>query len=255
MRLRYPVDAGTGARGTCAHSRTKTIDYRDERTAKTMSTTFRRMTAFLPAVALLLCSSAALAIDATDFTISCDTFLKGTAKFKPALTDTQCRQGESEVISVEGTVTSCTVGGGAPATFKIASGAVKGRITAPDCTCNIGLGPGFHPVTSGTLSVKWKVAEGSDPIDDKTSVLTFSPGTQIDINLLSPGGVFTGTYGVVALTGGDTGVTGSFQGTDGGMGSSLAGVTAESVNLLFERCQDPDGLEKVTFAFLNLVLQ
>jgi hypothetical protein len=213
------------------------------------------MTAFLPAGALLLCSSAALAIDATSFTISCDTFLKGTAKFKPGLTDTACRQGQSEVISIEGTVTSCTVGGGAPATFKIASGTVKGTITASDCTCNIGLGPGFHPVTSATVSVKWKVAEDSDPIDDKTSVITFSPGTQIDVNLLAPGGMFTGVYGVFALTGGDTSVAGPFQGSDGGMGASIAGVTSESVNLLFDRCQDPKGLEKITFAFVNLVLQ
>jgi hypothetical protein len=59
---------------------------------------------------------------------------------------------------------------------------------------------------------------------------------------------------VFALTG-DSSVSGSFQGSDGGMGSSIAGVTSESVNLLFDRCQDPKGLERITFAFVNLVLQ
>jgi hypothetical protein len=218
-----------------------------------MKTTLRSVL-LLPAGALLLCSSAALAIDATSFTISCDTFVKGKAKFKPALAITACRPGVSEVISLEGTVTGCTVGGGAPATFKIASGAFKGTITAPDCTCNIGLGPGFHPVNSASLSVKWKVAEGSDPIDDRTSVLTFIPGSQIDVDLLVPGGLFTGVYAIFALTG-PTSVTGSFQGTDGGASSSIAGVTSESVNLLADRCGDKKGVEGITFGFANLVLQ
>jgi hypothetical protein len=218
-----------------------------------MKTSLRRLTVFLPASALLLCSSAALAVDATNFTITCDTFVKGKAKFKPGLTDRACRPGVSEVISIEGTVTGCTVGGSAPATFKIASGTVKGTITASDCTCSIGLGPGFHPVNSGMLSVKWKVAAGSDPIDDRTSVLTFSPGAQIDVGLLLPE-MFTGIYAVFALTG-ETSVTGSFQGTDGGTSSSFAGVTSESVTVLDNRCRDPKGVEGITFAFVNLVLQ
>ena len=50
-----------------------------------MKITLRTMTAFLPAGALLLCSSAVLAIDATNFTITCNTFVKGTAKFVSVL--------------------------------------------------------------------------------------------------------------------------------------------------------------------------
>jgi hypothetical protein len=219
-----------------------------------MKITLRRMTAFLPAGALLLCSSAVLAIDATSFTITCNTFVKGTAKFKPALSDTPCPQGGSEVMSLAGTLTDCTIGGGAPTTFKIASGSVKGTITAPDCTCNIGLGPGFHPLTSGALSVTWKVAKGSDPIDEKTSLITLSPGTQINVDLLIPGGAFTGAYGVVALTAGLS-VTGSFQGSDGGVTSLIAGATSEDLGLLHDACGDPKGLKGISFAFLNAVLQ
>jgi hypothetical protein len=210
------------------------------------------LTRVLVAGALLLCASAAFAVDASMFTITCNTFLKGSGKFKPALTPTACATGVSEVISIKGTVSDCTVGG-APATFKIASGSVKGTITTNDCTCS-GIGIGLHPITAGALTVTWKTASGSDPIDNKTSLIALSAAAKIDANVLIPGGNFTGIYGTFALHGSGIGVTGSFQGSDSGTMSSLAGVTSESATLLLANCNG-SGLKGFTFGFADAVLK
>src|SRR5262245_57383920 len=77
------------------------------------------MAAVLPASLLALSSIASAAtVDCQNFTITCNTFTKGTAKFKPALnaaaavgTCPTSIPANLENISIKGTVSDCTVGG------------------------------------------------------------------------------------------------------------------------------------------------
>jgi hypothetical protein len=110
---------------------------------------------------------------------------------------------------------------------------------------------------SGALTVTWKVAKGSDPIDNKTTLIALSSAAQIDAGLLAPGGNFTGIYGTFALHGAGIGVTGSFQGNDSGTTSSIAGATTESAIALVTLCSDPlgKGLKGFTFAFADAALK
>src|SRR5262245_12091580 len=90
----------------------------------------------LPASLLAFCS-AANAVDCTNASIVCNTFTKGSAKFKPVLStgalNTCAAGGGTESISIKGTLSDCTVTGAAGVV--VISGSVKGTLYTGDCTC------------------------------------------------------------------------------------------------------------------------
>ncbi len=189
-------------------------------------------------------------VDVSNGTITCNTFLKGSSKFKPALSNAACPAGVNETIQIKGSLSDCTVDATtAGAGVVIAGGSVKGTITTSDCTC-AGLGPGDHPIISGSLITSWKTASGSPKISPTSS--TLNAGANIHAGVSIPPAPFSGAiYGVFSLSGTGVGVTGAFTGGDGGAGSVTAGASTESAATLIGECTGAapykPGLKVLTF--------
>ena len=221
----------------------------------------------LPASVLAFCSLAsAAAVDCTNATIVCNTFLKGGAKFKPALNavalntcpDPITLAPRTETISIKGTISDCTVTGAGA--VKVISGSVKGTIYTGDCSCT-GLAapqPFVAPPAGkfNQLVTSWKF--------DTTAADVCMPGQKAStLNLATGGNVTSGpfiasaanpNFGASAIYGSFslnpptvTGVTGIFQGGDAGATSTTSGATSESLNSLFTTCAGPKGLKGITF--------
>jgi|GEM_PF-5063459 len=220
--------------------------------------------AFLP-VGFLVFQTVAAAVDCTNATIVCNTFTKGSAKFSPALKVGQpCPASGVEKITLKGTISDCTVSGAMGVT--VLSGKVKGELYTNNCDCS-GLALTNVPIATpppnkqNALITTWKFAPGAacDP-GQVSSTLTLTPGTSTIYNPgpWSPGLPFniTALYGRFNLSGAGVGVTGIFQGTSGGTGSSTTGTTTESVSTIIGTCStNPAGLKGFSFGQADVSLQ
>ncbi len=224
--------------------------------------------AFLP-IGLLVFQTPAVAVDCTNATIVCNTFTKGSAKFKPALNAAAglgtCPQSPTgiEEIKIKGVLSDCTVTGASGVT--VLSGSVKGTLYTNDCSCAglavptvlIATPP---PNKQSALVTRWKFAPGAacDP-GQVSSTLTLTPGTSTINNPgpWSPGPPFnpSALYGKFNLSGAGVGVTGIFTGGTGGTGSSTTGTTTESVVSIISTCTGPTGLKGFSFGQGDVSLQ
>jgi hypothetical protein len=224
-----------------------------------MRTKIWLMAAIVPVGLLVVSSTASAAVvDCTNATVVCNTFLKGSSKFKPVLSNVACPAGTSETIAIKGTISDCTVSG-APG-VKILSGSVKGTIITGDCTCG-GLNPGDHAITSGSLTTSWKydstatsTCDPNVPAGSKASVLNAGANIHAAIQI-APAPYSGAVYGQFALSGTGVSVTGPFQGGDGGASSVTVGTSTESASTLIGNCLGPKGLKVLTFGQAQTQLQ
>jgi hypothetical protein len=178
-------------------------------------------------------------VDATHYKITCDTLLKGSAKFKPPLhlggTTTPA------LTQVKGTLSGCTAtpDGTNPA-VTVVSGGVSGVINGANNDCLALLGPS---TATGTLTIKWKTS-GDQKMTSSTTVITITSG-DISGGTATPFGD-SATYGQFNIN--NTTQTGPFGGPSGtGAASFTKSLTAEGLTSLGAQCGDPvKGLKQVT---------
>jgi hypothetical protein len=167
-------------------------------------------------------------VNATNYTATC-TGISGSLSFNPPLTIAGGAV-SPETVKTKASFSGCTAtptAGGASVSITKAS--ITGTITIASSshTC-MGLSTG---AATGNSTVKWTT---SPKLSSGSSVA--SPGTRSG----GPGGdgsiVFSSDY---------SGVTGSFEGTDGGASSSTTAQTTESFSSILATCETAKGLKKV----------
>jgi hypothetical protein len=190
----------------------------------------------------LLVSTGAFAqtVDATHYTIVCDTFSKASAGFKPSLVIGGALTPES--VKLKGTLSGCTAtpdGSNPPIT--VVSGSVSGLLTGGTNDCLSLLGPSM---AAGTITIKWKVASPVK-LTSATTTITVTSG---DIS----GGTSTpfadaASYGSFSIS--STTQTGPFGGPSGtGAASFTKALTVEGVTNLGSQCAPGGkGLKAVNF--------
>jgi hypothetical protein len=184
---------------------------------------------------------AAEPVDASTYKAHCNTVI-GKISFKPGL-----KTGGSETSvtgKVKVTLDGCTAtpsAGGAAVTIQ--SGALSGKLTGTsnDCTTLLNGGP-----LTDSLKIKW---ETTPKLLENSSFLTLSA---LSFEFFVAPFPFSGTYGAFRLS--VSGVTGSFQGLDGGAGSFTQGTTGQDVNALLNACGG-NGLKVINFGFGDVTLQ
>ena len=224
----------------------------------------------LPIGVLACCSTAAATVvDCNTLTITCTTFQKGSAKFKPTLstastngTCTTSTPPNTEAISIKGTLTDCFV---SDPNVKVVSGAVKGTIYTGDCSC-AGLGNASNPIVApppgkfNQLVVAWKFDSASPNTcmtGQKSSTLGQVAGTAaISQSTFNPGPPFSplALYGRFSLGGPGTGVNGNFAGSDTGQSSVLVALSTETATFLVSTC-NAKGVKAITFGVADAELK
>ncbi len=167
-------------------------------------------------------------VDATHYTVNC-TGVSGSFKFNPPLTIGGGAV-SPETIKTKASFSGCTAtptAGGASVSITEAS--IKGTITiaSSNHTCT-GLSSG---TATGDSTIKWKT---SPKLSSGSSVV--SPGTR-------SGG--PGADGSIVFSTDYSGVTGSFQGTDGGASSSTTAQSTTSFSSILATCETAKGLKEV----------
>jgi len=188
--------------------------------------------------------AAAAKVDATNYTVSCDTLIKGAVQFKPTLT--LSGGGGATATTIKGTLEGCnaTPNDSNPAVTVI-SGSVKGLVTAPDNGCLSLLGPSS---ATGTITITWKTVPA---LTNAKTVITINNGN-ISGGTITPFGD-SATYGKFDISG--TSQTGAFGGPSGtGAASFTHSLTVEGVNTLTASCSGAKGLKGVTLGSTELSL-
>jgi hypothetical protein len=242
----------------------------EERRSEIMRTNWLKA-AILPIGVLALCSTGnAAVVDCNPLTITCTTFQKGGAKFKPLLTSasalgtcTTSTPPNTEAISIKGTLTQCTT---SSPNVKVISGAAKGTLYTSDCSC-AGLAAASNPIVTpppgktNALVVSWKFDPSSTDTcqsGQKSSTLGQLAGTAaISQGPFNPGPPFAGGafYGKFSLGGPGTGINGIFQGGDVGATSVLVALSTEDVFFLTGTCGSAKGLKGITFGVADSELK
>jgi hypothetical protein len=173
-------------------------------------------------------------LNANDYTVNCDTLLKGSVGFAPPLSLTGTAT--SDQIKIKGTVTGCvaTPSSGNPA-VTVLSGSVSGLITGSSNNCTSLLGPS---TATGTITIKWKTVPA---LITASTVITVGSGS-ISGGLSAPF-ADSAQYGAFNITG--TTQTGAFSGTDGGASSFTHSLTVQGFNYLGAACQAPAGMKAI----------
>jgi hypothetical protein len=182
--------------------------------------------------------AAAPPIDATNYTVSCDTITGGVVGFKPALL---LGGSTPSAASIKGTLSGCSAtpaGGGDPVT--VVSGSVKGTLNTSTNDCLSLLGPSS---ATGTITITWKVGTGQKLTNNKT-VITVSNGN-VSGGTSNPFSD-SATYGLFNISG--TSQTGAFGGASGtGAASFTNALTVQGVGALTPQCTSPSkGLKGIT---------
>ena len=127
----------------------------------------------------------------------------------------------------------------------IDSGSVSGKLTSSSNSCTV-LAGGGSPA-SGTLKTKWK---STPKLLDNSSTETVSG---LSFSFFFPPPPFKGTYGAFLITA--SGVTGSFQGSDGGSSTFGQGASGQDVGALLTACASAKGLKVINFGIGDNTLQ
>jgi len=184
-------------------------------------------------------------IDATNYTVSCDTLTKGTIGFKPSLAIPGGAVAES--TKIKGTLSGCTAtpsGGGMPVT--VTSGSVSGLLTSNSNSCTALLGPS---TATGTITIKWKTVQ---KLTNATTTITVASGT-VAGGTATPFGD-AATYGTFTISG--TSQTGPFGGPSGtGAASVTKSLTVQGVGALTALCTSATGLKAANLGPTEVNLQ
>jgi len=187
-------------------------------------------------------------VDATHYTITCDTLSKGTIGFKPSL----LIPGGAvplESTKIKGTLSGCvaTPDGANPA-ITVTSGSVSGLLSSTSNSCTALLGPS---TASGTITIKWKVASPVK-LTNATTTITVASGN-VAGGTLAPFGD-AATYGMFTISG--TTQTGPFGGPSGtGAASVTKAVTVQGESALAAACVSTAGLKAANIGSTDLNLQ
>ena len=179
---------------------------------------------------------AAGGVDATHYTITCDTLSKGTAGFVPSL---RLPGGPmTETIKLKGTLSGCsaTPDGSNPA-VQVISGSVSGLLTGNTNSCTSLLGP---TATTGTITIKWKTVPA---LLESATVITLTSG-DVSGGTTTPFSPDTASYGLFTISG--TTQTGPFSGPSGtGAASFTKALTVQGAVGLANTCASAHGLKSV----------
>jgi len=187
-------------------------------------------------------------VDATHYTIVCDTLSKGTIGFKPSL----LIPGGTvplEQTKIKGTLSGCTAtpDGTNPA-ITVVSGSVSGLLNGTTNSCTGLLGP--SPAT-GTITIKWKVASPVKLLNATTTITVASGNT---VGGTSPVFGDSAMYGSFTISG--TTQTGPFSGPSGtGAASVTKAVTVQGEGALAAACVNIKGLKAANLGPTELKLQ
>ena len=186
-------------------------------------------------------------VDATHYTIACDTLNKGSLGFKPSLLIPG--GAASELIKLKGSLAGCTAtpDAGNPA-ITVVSGSISGLLTGSTNSCTSLLGPSD---AAGTITIKWKVAA---PIQllNATTTITVASG-HIAGGTLTPFGD-TASYGMFTVSGAPQ--TGPFGGPSGtGAASVTKALTVQGAGGLAALCTSTTGLKAANLGPTELLLQ
>ena len=208
--------------------------------------------ALFASVSFLFAGSGARAactkVDATNHTVTCNSFVLASAGFTPALTT--AGGGGNPAIKVKGTLYGCV--DNTDSNLKIQSGAVSGTLTGTagnSCLTLLG-----STGVTGSLTVKWKATATSTDCF-LSNVTTLTPNT-INGTTFGPSGNITGTYGAFQIPGASPPtVTGAYSGTDGGATSTVFSTTTEDIGALVAFCNATTGLKTAHLGLTSLTLQ
>ncbi len=182
-------------------------------------------------------------LDASHYTVSCDTMTKGTVGFVPALT----LAGTSpEAVKIKGALSGCTAtpDGSNPA-VQVLSATVSGALTGGTNSCLSLLGPS---TATGTITIKWKTVPA---LLNATTTITINSGN------VSGGTAFpfsdAAAYGNFSISG--TTQTGAFGGPSGtGAASFTKALTVQGVSGLTPACTSATGLKGVALGSTEVFL-
>lgn len=177
-------------------------------------------------------------VDASHDTVTCDTILKGTAGFKPALNGTG---GLPTVITIKGSLAGCTTN---DSNITSISGSIKGTLNAPDNNFLTLLGPSS---ATGTITITWKTVPA---LVTKTTTITIASGNIVGATN-SPFGD-SATYGQFNISG--AAQSGSFGGNNNGASSFTHAITVEDAGYLLAQGSGAKGLKAVTLGSSELSL-
>jgi hypothetical protein len=203
---------------------------------------FRKIAILSTAVALsaglLLTGSAVHAsgtpIDASHYTVVCDTMHKGAMTFSPALVT----NGTSTVkVQIKGTVSGCEGGAAGQPAVTVLSGTISGSLIggANNCASLTGTSP-----IGGYLTVTWKTVP---PLKNPKSTITVAP-FETSASLQVPFNDFTENreFDMANVT-----VNGAFAGVDGGKGSFAHILSTEGFDGMYGVCATASGLKGLSF--------
>jgi hypothetical protein len=190
---------------------------------------------------------AAGTIDATHYTVSCDTLSKGSVGFKPALFFGGAAPSSTKL---KGTLSGCvaTPDGTNPAVTVI-SGSVSGLLTTPNNDCGGLVGPS---ATTGMITIKWKTTPA---LANATTTITVASGN-VSGGTAAPLPPDTAQYGLFTISG--TSQTGAFGGASGtGALSTTRALTVQGIINLATNCAPPPakGLKAVNLGPTSIILK
>jgi hypothetical protein len=189
-------------------------------------------------------ASAAGTLDATNYTVKCDTLTKGRVGFAPPL---KLGGALPETTKVKGSLSGCVATpapGGDHVT--VLSGSISGLITGGTNDCLSLLGPS---AATGTITIKWKTVPA---LINATTVVTLSAGT-VSGGTANPFLPNTATYGKFTIFGASQ--TGAFGGPSGtGAASSTTALTTQDINVLGAQCAAITGMKAVNLGVTTVSL-
>jgi hypothetical protein len=187
-------------------------------------------------------------VDATHYTITCDTLSKGTIGFKPSL----FLPGGAvplESTKIKGTLSGCTATpDGANPAITVVSGSVSGLLSGTSNACTSLLGPS---TTTGTITIKWKVASPVKLVNATTTITVASGNTVGGTSAVFGDSAMYGSFTISGTT-----QTGPFGGPSGtGAASVTKALTVQGESALAAACVSTAGLKAANIGPTELNLQ
>jgi hypothetical protein len=192
--------------------------------------------------------------DNTNDTVHCETVIKGSLKFKPALNNVD--QGPA-LIKVSGTLGACTSPSHPALVFPEGKSKFKGLLTSPTSGCLGLLGPSG---ATGDLTFTFNATDGpgGPGLLLKTTVLHIPAGGSLGGTVAVGGGTY-GQFGLGTPNGaGALSLTsGGFTGGNGGATSGGLVVTQQAVGSLGTACAlaPPLGIKAINIGLAQIDLQ
>ena len=183
----------------------------------------------IAATGSLASAKAAPPVNATTATVTCSG-ISGTAKFSPAVTESETAGSAS--ITIKAKLTGCTTSDGVTVTGAGVSGTLTTTRTAGENGC-VALAGGSD--ATGPLTTKWKttpkLSSGNSVIN--VNSIAGSIGSNGNATFKIPGTVPNGAP------------SGSFQGTNAGASDATSAQTTTSAATILSTCEGKKGLKSI----------